>query len=295
MSEFRLPAAAGIGSVYLRVSDLPAALDFYGRLLGFHQIVHRNNTAYLSAHRDRPYHILLTEVAGARPKPPRTTGLYHIAIRLPDRLALARVLKRLIAEGWPLQGAADHHVSEAIYLADPDGSGVELYADRPRDEWTWVNGQVAMATEPLDVGALLDTIADEQDIPAEIDPRTEIGHVHLHVSDLGQAEAFYSGLLGFDVTQRTYPGVLFLSAGGYHHHLGVNIWAGRGAPPPPSDAAGLIAFALRVPDRETWQALVDRLSEAGRRVAPTRMDGGGMASLVHDPDGIGVLLVSDSA
>lgn len=295
MSEFRLPAAAGIGSVHLRVSDLSTALDFYGRLLGFYQVVRRNNTAYLSAHQDRPYHILLTEVAGARPKPPRTTGLYHIAIRLPDRPALARVVKRLIAAGWPLQGAADHRVSEAIYLADPDGSGVELYTDRPRDEWAWVNGQIAMATEPLDVGALLDTIADEDDTPAAIDPRTDIGHVHLHVSDLGRAEAFYSGLLGFDVTQRSYPGALFLSAGGYHHHLGVNIWAGRGAPPPPSDAAGLIAFALRVPDHETWQALVDRLSAAGRRLEPQRADSGGAASLVHDPDGNGVLLVSDPA
>jgi len=293
MSEFRLPAAASIGSVHLRISDLSTALDFYGRLLGFHQVVRRNNTAYLSAHHDRPYHILLTEVAGARPKPPRTTGLYHVAIRLPDRPSLARVLKRLIAAGWPLQGAADHRVSEAIYLADPDGSGIELYTDRPRDEWAWANGQISMATEPLDVGALLDTIRDEDNAPAAIDPRADIGHVHLHVSDLGKAEAFYRDLLGFDITQRSYPGALFLSAGGYHHHVGVNIWAGRGAPPPPSDAAGLIAFAVRVPDRDAWQAVVDRLVEAGRRVEPQRADNGGAASLVHDPDGNGVILVSD--
>lgn len=293
MSEFRLPADASIGSVHMRVSDLPTALEFYRRLLGFRQIVRRNNTVYLSAHPDRPYHVILSEVAGARPKPPRTTGLYHIAIRFPDRPALARALKRLIAARWPLQGAADHNVSEAIYLADPDGSGVEIYCDRPRDQWKWSNGQVAMATEPLDVGALLDVIHEEESAPAEIDSRTDIGHVHLHVSDLARAEAFYGGLLGFDVTLRGYPGALFMSAGGYHHHIGLNIWAGRGAPPPPSDAAGLIAFSLRVPERETWQTLIDRLVEAGHRPQPQRADDSAVASLVHDPDGNGVLLVSD--
>lgn len=293
MSEFRLPADASIGSVHMRVSDLPTALEFYGGLLGFRQIVRRNNTVYLSARPDRPYHVILSEVAGARPKPPRTTGLYHIAIRFPDRPALARALKRLIAARWPLQGAADHNVSEAIYLADPDGSGVEIYCDRPRDQWKWSNGQVAMATEPLDVGALLDVIQEDEGAPAEIDPRTDIGHVHLHVSDLARAEAFYGGLLGFDVTLRGYPGALFMSAGGYHHHIGLNIWAGRGAPPPPSDAAGLIAFSLRVPDRAAWQTLIDRLAEAGHRLQPQRADDSAVASLVHDPDGNGVLIVSD--
>lgn len=292
MSGFRLPDDASIGAVHMRVSDLTTALEFYGRTLGFNQIVRRNNTVYLSARQDRPYHIILTEVAGARPKPPRTTGLYHIAIRLPDRPALARTLKRLMVARWPLQGAADHKVSEAIYFADPDGSGIEIYCDRPREEWAWANGQVAMTTEPLDVAALLDTIHEEEDVPATIDPGADIGHVHLHVSDLAQAETFYGDLLGFDVTLRGYPGALFMSAGGYHHHIGLNIWAGRGAPPPPSDAAGLIAFSLRVPDREVWQTLIDRLTEAGYRPQPQRADDSAVASLVHDPDGNGVLLVS---
>lgn len=292
MSEFRLPAAVHIGYVHLRVSDLSAALDFYGRLLGLHQVVHKHNTAYLSANQNRPYHILLTEVAGARPKPPRTTGLYHVAIRLPDRPALARVLKRLMDHGWPLQGAADHGVSEAIYLADPDGSGIELYTDRPRDQWVWSNGQLVMVTEPLDVGALLDTIRDDLRPSRSIDPRTDIGHVHLHVSDLGRAEAFYSGLLGFEVTQRSYPGALFLAAGGYHHHLGLNIWAGRGAPPPPSDAAGLIAFEVQLPDRASWETLVRRLEEAGQPFERQKRNGSADAVQLYDPDGNGVLLVS---
>lgn len=293
MSEFRLPAAAHIGYVHLRVSDLPIALDFYTGVLGLHEVVRKQSTAYLSANHNRPYQVLLTEVAGARPKPPRTTGLYHAAIRLPDRPALARVLKRLMARGWPLHGAADHGVSEAIYLADPDGSGIELYTDRPRSEWAWVNGQIAMVTEPLDVGALLDTIGDDSGEAAAIDPRTDIGHVHLQVSDLARAEAFYAGLLGFDVTQRSYPGALFLSAGGYHHHLGLNIWAGRGAPPPPSDAAGLIAFVLRLPDRAVWQTMVERLAEAGLSPEPHKENGRAEAALVHDPDDNGVLLLSE--
>jgi len=295
MSEYRLSAAACLGYVHLRVSDLPGALEFYTGLLGLNEIVRKQGTAYLSARHDRPYHVVLTEVTGARPKPPRTTGLYHVAIRLPDRPALARVLSRLIARDWPLQGAADHGVSEAIYLADPDGSGIELYTDRPRAQWTWSNGQISMTTEPLDVAALLDTVRDETDAPARIDPRADIGHVHLHVSDLARAEAFYRDLLGFEVTQRSYPGALFLAAGGYHHHLGLNIWAGRGAPPPPSDAAGLIAFAVRLPDRAAWQALVDRLADQGLHPEPQPADRGTALALVRDPDGIGVLLMSDAA
>jgi catechol 2,3-dioxygenase len=196
-----------------------------------------------------------------------------------------------VDQGWPFQGAADHLVSEALYLTDPDGNGLELYVDRPRAAWPYRNGQLIMATDPLDLNALL-AEADQDPAPwTGVDPGVDVGHVHLHVSDLARAEAFYSGLLGMDVTQRGYPGALFLSAGGYHHHLGVNTWAGAGAPPPPPDAVGLISFALNLPGAPAWRALLDRLRAAG---AP--LEGGewenGLYALIYDPDRNGIELTS---
>ncbi len=238
MTKFSLPAEAHIGQVHLQVSDLARALAFYSSLLGFRQAGKAGGSVLLSATGRAPCHIVLTEIPDARRKPARTTGLYHVALRYPSRLALARAFRRLVDYDWPFQGFADHLVSEALYLADPDGNGLELYVDRPRDQWQRRNGQLEMATDPLDVNALL-AEADADATPwTGVYPETDVGHVHLHVSDLTRAEAFYSDLLGLDVTQRGYPGALFLSAGGYHHHLGVNVWAGAGAPPPPLEAAG---------------------------------------------------------
>jgi catechol 2,3-dioxygenase len=290
MKTFRLPEATQIGYVQLQVSSLEKALGFYRELLGFQQMSQEGATAILSASGEPPYHLLLGERPGAQPKPPRTTGLYHVAIRFPSRRALAGVFRRLAAHDWPFQGAADHKVSEAIYLADPDGIGLELYADRPRERWSRRQGQIAMATDPLDVADLLKEVEDDAGPWRGVDPGTDVGHVHLHVSDLGRAEAFYSGLLGLEVTQRSYPGALFLSAGGYHHHLGLNTWAGVGAPAPPPDAVGLRSFALRLPDRETWRALQARMGEAGVGVADRRDDEYVTSVLIHDPDGIGVEL-----
>ena len=293
MSDYRLPAGTQTGRVRLRVSDLERALGFYRDLLGFDPVASEGPTVALSATRRTPYHLLLIEEPGARPKPRGTTGLYHVAIRYPNRPALARAFRRLVAHEWPLQGFADHLVSEALYLADPDGNGLELYVDRPRERWRRVNGQLEMTTDPLDVEGLL-AEADGDAAPwTGVDPGTDIGHVHLHVSDLRRAEAFYSGTLGLDVTQRDYPGALFLSAGGYHHHLGLNTWAGVGAPPPPPDAVGLISFALQVPDEGTWEALRQRVGVAGLEVEDGR-DGlagcgeGARCFLVRDPDGMGV-------
>ncbi len=290
MDSFQLPAGTQIAHVHLLVSSLEKALAFYRDLLGFQTVEQNTNTVALSANGQPPYRLVLTERPGARPKPARTTGLYHVAIRFPNRHELARVLQRLVAHRWPFQGFADHGVSEALYLADPDGSGLELYFDRPSERWRWQGGQIAMTTEPLDVEALL--------VEAEKDPspwagaplETDVGHVHLHVSDLAQAEAFYHGLLGLDVTQRGYPGALFLSAGGYHHHLGVNVWAGVGAPPPPADAVGLSSFALRVPDVETWTILHERVQQAGLDMQDQGYDGT-RSFLIRDADDNGVEVI----
>ncbi|MDE3057032.1 MAG: VOC family protein [Bacteroidota bacterium] len=261
MNTYRLPAETHIGSIHLRVSNFERSLRFYKELLGFHEISRTGSTVELSAAGKAPSVIALTELQNARPKPPRTTGLYHVAIRFPNRRALAEVFANLVRNGWKFQGFADHIVSEALYLADPDNNGIELYVDRPREKWEWSGDHVAMGSLPLDVDHLL---AEAGNSPAKwIDPGTDIGHVHLHVSDLGKAEKFYHGILGMDVTQRSYPGALFLSAGGYHHHIGVNVWAGRGAPPPPDDAVGLISFSVEVPDRTTVEQIRARAIEAG--------------------------------
>ena len=290
MNPFRLPAATQIGHAHLQVSDLERARIFYKDFIGFKEISVDGETAVLSAAGQLPAHILLTVRAGARPKPPRTTGLYHVAIRFPNRRELARLFRHLLEQAWQFQGFANHLVSEALYLADPDGNGLELYTDRPREQWRWQNGQVEMTTDPLDVDDLLRESENDPAPWSGVHPNTDIGHVHLHVADLQKAEAFYRGVLGFDVMQRSYPGALFISAGGYHHHIGLNIWAGKGAPPPPPDAVGLLSFSIRVPDETTLKILQERLHAAGLPFAEKGSSMNGPVILTRDQDGNGVEL-----
>ncbi len=295
MNTFRLPAATQIGHAHLQVSDLQRALNFYKELAGFKEVSRNNETAVLSATGKFPAHILLTARTDAKPKPPRTTGLYHIAIRFPNRRELARVFRRLIEQGWPFQGFADHLVSEALYLADPDNNGVELYVDRPREQWRWRNGALEMATDPLDVDDLLREAGKDSAPWQGVHPGTDIGHVHLHVSDLQKAEAFYHGVLGFDITQRSYPGALFISAGGYHHHVGLNIWAGKGAPPPPPEAVGLLSFSISIPDLEMMKILEDRFRSAGLSFedGSASMDRPAIVTRDQDGNGVEIVVVSD--
>jgi catechol 2,3-dioxygenase len=196
---------------------------------------------------------------------------------------LARALRRLVATDTVLQGAADHFVSEALYLADPDGNGIEIYRDRPRQQWPFVDGQLRMGADPVDFDNLLAERDDEPGAP--LAAGTTIGHVHLHVSRLDAAERFYVGVLGFDLMQRYGPSALFVSAGGYHHHIGVNTWAGVGAPPPPSGAIGLRHFVVALPDRAALDATVARVRAAALPVEI--LDG---AALVRDPSSNAILL-----
>jgi catechol 2,3-dioxygenase len=226
----------GIGAVSLRVKDLARSAAFYAELLGLESV----DAHVFAAPGGGVPLVKLIESPDAAPRPPRTLGLYHFALLVPDRPSLARILRRLMTRGWRLQGASDHEVSEALYLADPDGHGIEIYRDRPKDEWRFENGQLIMSTLPLDMQGLLSESAAEGGLPQD----TIMGHIHLHVSSLTAAEDFYSGKLGFDVTVRGYPGALFVSAGGYHHHIGLNTWAGPGAAPPSPDRIGMEEFEI---------------------------------------------------
>jgi catechol 2,3-dioxygenase len=237
-----LPPDAHIGSVSLRVSDLERSVAFYTDVLGFARLEGSAARAALGP-ADGPVLVRLEGRPGARRRAPRTSGLFHVAIRLQDRAALGRSLRRLAAQRWPLTGASDHLVSEALYLDDPDGLGLEIYRDRAESTWAREDGEVLMATEPLD----LDDVGREpgaERIWSGLDAGTTIGHVHLHVPDLAAAERLYCDEIGFSPTLRRYPGALFVAAGTYHHHLGLNIWAGRGAPPPPADSVGLDSFTI---------------------------------------------------
>jgi catechol 2,3-dioxygenase len=236
-----LPADAHIDSVVLAVSDIGRSAAFYAETIGLREH-DRSATHAVFGSGLRPL-IELQLQPHAMPRPRRTAGLFHVALLVPTRAALGRSLRRLGARGWALSGAADHWVSEALYLDDPDGLGLEIYRDRPRDEWPREGDQILMTTEALD----FDGIATEPgaDEPWDgLDPATVIGHVHLQVSNLAAAEAVYCEDIGFTPTVRTFRGALFAAAGGYHHHLGLNTWAGQGVPSPPRAAAGLRSFTI---------------------------------------------------
>lgn len=233
-----LPADAHIGQVSLTVRDLQRSLRFYREVLGFEELA----PGRLGPAGGRVL-IELHERQDAIAKPRRSSGLFHFAILVPSRAALGRSLRRLADERWPMSGAADHLVSEALYLDDPDGLGIEIYRDRPRDTWRVANGELAMATDPLDLQSLYEEPGAETPWQG-LEAATIMGHVHLHVPHLDTAETFYCGRVGFDPIVRRYPGALFVSAGGYHHHLGLNTWSGIGAPPPPDNAVGLRSFTI---------------------------------------------------
>lgn len=272
-----------MGYVHLTVSALDRSLAFYQQNLGFKLHQREGQTARLGA--GGPDLLWLTEQAGARTVA-GVTGLYHFAILVPSRLALAQSLRQLAETRTPVQGFADHHVSEAIYLADPDGNGIEIYRDRPRTEWRWSDGQLHMTTDPLDIEGILAELAETPEPWSGLPAQTVLGHMHLHVADIAKAEAFYGDVLGFELTTRYGASASFFSAGGYHHHLAFNTWAGRGAPPPPPDAVGLRYFTINLPDQAELDRVAGRIKQAGIEVKEKEA-----ALFVRDPSHNGMILV----
>lgn len=273
--------ATTIGAVHLTISDLRRAVRFYETHLGFS--IHRRDdrTAWLGA--GGPDLLILSQCETA-PRVRGTTGLYHFAILVPSRIELARSLRRLVATATIMQGAADHGVSEALYLADEDGNGIEIYRDRPHDQWPMAGGRLRMGADPLDLDALL-AEAGRAESTAGLPPATRIGHVHLHVARLSEARAFYVDLLGFELMQEYGPSALFVAAGGYHHHIGLNTWAGVGAPPPPPGAIGLKHFTVVLPDADALASVEKRVKASG--IEPEAIEGG---LLIRDPAKNAILL-----
>lgn len=290
MLQYNLPHDTHIGSVQLQVSDLKTALAFYQELLGFQLYEKTNNKAFLSANGISPALLVLVSNPAAKPKETHTTGLYHFAIRLPNRSVMGALLIRLLESQWPIYGGSDHLVSEALYLADQDGNGIEIYIDRPRESWPIKNGMVDMVSEPLDFRGLINAARENDTTWRGIHPETDIGHIHLQVSDLLQSEKFYNQVLGLEVTQRNYPGALFLAAGGYHHHIGLNTWNSKSAPPSSADHIGLIAYELRIPDGSARQELLKRLTKSKLTLTEPFIHYHPDQIMVSDPDSIHLLI-----
>lgn len=260
---YRLPSDTRLGPVRLQVADLARSVDYYQQVLGLRVVAQTSGRASLAAQGDDTVIIELHELPGARAVPRRgKLGLYHYAILLPDRASLGRFVAHLSRIG-AYAGMSDHLVSEAVYLTDPDGLGIEVYSDRDRSTWKHEGRQLAMALDPLDIKSLVKAAGD---VPWSGMPAgTKIGHVHLHVADIAEAEAFYHAALGFDKVVWSYPGALFLSAGGYHHHLGTNTWA-AGAPPSEEDDARLLEWTVVVPSRADAAAAAQSLEAGGYSV-----------------------------
>lgn len=282
MTSFHKAPAVYTGAVYLNVLDLDAMKAFYTDIIGFRVLSEADGRAELTADGKTPL-LVLENREGLHPKRPNRAGLYHFAILLPSREDLGAAILHFIQKGVRL-GASDHYVSEALYLNDPEGNGIEVYRDRPADEWNWNDGQVDMATVALDGDAVVRSAQEAGRTWNGLPEQTIMGHVHLHVSDLAETKRFYGEGLGFEVVTN-YPGALFMSTARYHHHLGLNIWNGEGIPAQEKDSAGLKAYTLVFPDSEAVLKAAQQLRAIGAEVSE---DGG--QTVTADPSGNRIIL-----
>lgn len=266
---YQLPADVRLGAVRLQVADAQRSVEYYERVIGLRVIEGRGPSVILGAHEDNTPLLELRERQGATPVPRRgRLGLYHFAILLPERAALGRFVGHLSSIG-EYAGMSDHLVSEALYLSDPDGLGIEVYADRPRSSWRVQGRSIAIATLPLDVHDLVR--AGNGDAWTGAPEGTRIGHVHLHVSDLDKAAAFYHAGVGFDKIALNLPGALFLSAGGYHHHLGTNTWAAGASRATETDAR-LLQWTVQLPSEKDVFDVAQSLAAGGYQITSEGKD-----------------------
>jgi catechol 2,3-dioxygenase len=291
-TEFSIHPATKIGVVALRVADLENQLTFYQQALGFQLHWREGDKAGLGA--GAADLLRLTEEPGLK-RYRGVTGLYHFAVLFPNRRELARAIARLMVLKYP-NYPTDHIMTKTTYLDDPEGNGIELYCESPEDgSWTLAkgvyetrraDGSLSNGRESLDVNALLTHLKEDDRLDVSIPTETRMGHIHLHVRDIDEAVEFYHGVIGFDLmgVAKAFR-MAFVSAGGYHHHIGLNTWQGEGAPPPPVEALGLQHFAVELPDQQAFDEVVARVQKAG--IPSNQMEDG---LLLHDPSQNGILL-----
>jgi catechol 2,3-dioxygenase len=278
----RLPATLRLGPVHLNVTDLDRSIPFYENSIGLRLQRRDDGVAAMDAGADDL--LVLHERPDARPAG-RHAGLYHYALLHPSRLELARAGRRLVDTRTPISGASDHGISEAIYLPDPDGNGIELAADRPRERWGDLRDPTVIGPRPLDMEGLLG-VASAEGPQRQADPGLTVGHVHLHVGEVDRGLAFYRDVLGFE-PMTLFPTAAFVSAGGYHHHLAFNTWRGEDVPPAPADAVGLRRWTVLLDDQAQVGEVAERVRAAG--IDHERRDGG---LLVRDPWNNAVLIAT---
>jgi catechol 2,3-dioxygenase len=275
--------STAVGAVHVTVANLERSLDYYRRAIGLQVLAREDGNASLGVPGQEL--LALAEVSGARPAP-HNTGLFHFALRVPERVDLSRWLAHASRERIPLSGASDHFVSEAIYLRDPDSHGIEIYRDRPRAAWE--NRVDEMTTLPLDLDDLLGELDDPATAPFDgLPDGTDMGHVHLQVADVPESVVFYRDVLGFGLTALLGDQAAFLSAGGYHHHVGGNVWNSRGASPPGPGTAALRYATIVLPDAAERDRVAARVADSGQE-PEAHPDG----VLVRDPSANALLLTT---
>lgn len=288
ISTFTIHPDAHIGHLHLRVTNIEKSLEYYRDLLGFQIQAETSNGKTLLTIQDSPHYLIALSTASETRTGERRAGLYHFAILLPDRRSLGRLLRHLMKhiQKSNLEGAADHGVSEAIYLQDPDGNGIEIYRDRARRDWRWSDGQLQMTTKSLDEeGLLKEATEDWNGMPIG----TKIGHVHLYVSNLSESERFYRGCLGFKLNA-SIPSARFYAADDYHHHIATNTWLGEGVSPSSRSQPGLDHFTIVLPNEEALHHLLRNLSWQAVSTEKSEETEFSHSVYVHDPDGIKIQL-----
>lgn len=263
MKKFHDKPNIYVNQIVLKVLDIDRSIKFYSKIMGFSILKKEEKKAILTADGTHPI-VILMQPEDVIPKIPKRSGLYHFAVLLPSRYYLGLFLKN-IRDGWyPIIGGSDHGVSEAIYLEDPDGNGIEIYRDIDPQKWSRNQDRIHMVTEPLDYDELIAEAGDDQWVKTPSD--TIIGHIHLHVGDLDKARKFYTEGLGFDLIMEAGTSAIFLSSGGYHHHIGLNIWNGRNVLPLPDNSVGMKYYSLLFPDKEIRADKINTLENLGYEV-----------------------------